>query len=355
MSSKTLQHKNTTETRGKRYNYVCNDFMYARCKRTVCKFEHDLSVCSTFWITGQCTKNECTNRHVRKDFSKTQTVDPGQDLNNKNVPKKNVNKDKDNVNSNTSKKDHDINKNVPKKSRNKDKYNNRRKKNTCVFEPMTKPVDARIVVDVNSSKCGVDLSSRDILLVPNLFRDFKPNELYTLLQNEITTYKQTSDRDDVLKLWHGNENVAGTHLIMNDRTGWKQQCPTFTMVIERIRSFFDMDIKSTRLNWYQDTSHWKPFHFDASAVKPDKAAVQNFTVAVSFGATRSCAFERDDTNRTVISFPVGDGEMYCFAQDTNCMWRHGVLQETPVKNVGRISVICWGYINNILDVNTQSH
>ena len=41
------------------------------------------------------------------------------------------------------------------------------------------------------------------------------------------------------------------------------------------------------------------------------------------------------------------GEIYCFAQNTNCTWRHGVLQENPIKKTGRISIICWGFVENI--------
>jgi hypothetical protein len=41
-----------------------------------------------------------------------------------------------------------------------------------------------------------------------------------------------------------------------------------------------MDIKATRFNWYRNSDHWKPFHHDAAAVKPEKALTQNFTVAV---------------------------------------------------------------------------
>ena len=34
--------------------------------------------------------------------------------------------------------------------------------------------------------------------------------------------------------------------------------------------FCRMDVQATRLNWYRDSSEWKPFHHDAAAMKPDK-------------------------------------------------------------------------------------
>ena len=54
-------------------------------------------------------------------------------------------------------------------------------------------------------------------------------------------------------------------------------------------------LQATRLNWYRDSTEWKPFHHDAAAVKPDKAKTQNFTVAVSFGMERDAAFEHAQT------------------------------------------------------------
>ena len=82
---------------------------------------------------------------------------------------------------------------------------------------------------------------------------------------------------------------------------------------------------ATRLNWYRDSSEWKPFHHDAAAIKPDKAKTQNLTVAVSFGAERDAAFEHATTKST-ISMPQPNGAIYVFAKDVNVIWRHGILQ-----------------------------
>ena len=64
--------------------------------------------------------------------------------------------------------------------------------------------------------------------------------------------------------------------------------------------FLSSFVQATRLNWYRDSTEWKPFHHDAAAVKPDKAKTQNFTVAVSFGMERDAAFEHAQT-KTVSS------------------------------------------------------
>ena len=44
--------------------------------------------------------------------------------------------------------------------------------------------------------------------------------------------------EQLWKSWHGD-----SHLIADDKRRWKELCPTFTQVVEKIRDYFDMDIK----------------------------------------------------------------------------------------------------------------
>jgi len=266
---------------------ICKHFMLNKCNKDDCKFVHDKDVCFHYWKFKNCKfGNECKKKHILH----------------------------------------------------KDKYN--KKKNTENFNPMTKPIDARIILDLGDKnvKMSSKLTERDILLVPNLFNDFKENEIYNLLKNEL----QKIPNDQLFKLWHGD-----THYIADDSKRWKNEIPTFNLVINRIKQFFNMDVKATRLNLYQDTSQWKPFHFDAAAVKPDKADKQNFTIGVSFGICRDAAFERDTPDKTVISFPIKDGQIYAFSKQTNILWRHGILQELPKIDSERISIICWGWVDGM--------
>ena len=87
------------------------------------------------------------------------------------------------------------------------------------------------------------------------------------------------------------------------------------------------------------------FHHDAAAVDAKKADRQNFTVAVSFGATREAAFEHAKSKCTV-SFPQPDGCIYCFSKDTNIEWRHGILPGKEGEQ-GRISIILWGWVEGM--------
>ena len=235
-----------------------------------------------------------------------------------------------------------LQKDIKQQKKNKDKYNKNKPvrgtkiRNTETFEPMERPVDMRVVVDTGVKKSSIDkIATRDVVFASSAFSDFGKGELYAKLAQEVE-----SCGEDILKLWHGN-----THYIADDHTEWKTKAPTFKVVLDRIAEFFDMDIQATRLNWYKDTSQWKPFHHDAAAIKEDKARVQNFTVAVSFGATREAAFEHAQS-KTVVSIPQPDGAIYAFAKDANVLWRHGILKDNQPRDEGRISVIAWGQIKN---------
>jgi hypothetical protein len=268
----------------------CNDYINKKCNRDNCKFTHDENICSHFWNFNNCKFNEkCRYKHI--------------------------------VNS--------------KPQKNKKKH----VKNTETFKPINKnDVDMRLIIHDTYNKTHFDeqLTSKDVIIINNLFSDYAPLEIYTNLVNEIETCG--IHEDSLLKPWHGD-----SHLIADDKLEWKNNCPTFNMIIERVKLYFNMDVKATRFNWYKDTSQWKPFHFDQSFY--DDNHPQNFTVAISFGITREASFERDTKDKTKISIPISDGQCYAFCKKTNNLWRHGILQEPVIKQEGRISIICWSAIS----------
>jgi hypothetical protein len=280
-------------------NY-CKNFLRGDCKyNNDCKFEHDKEVCLHFYVYNKCKYGEkCKKKHPQNEVKTVKRV-----------------------------------------------------KNTECFEPKKDPVDLRVVVDLRSGSDQElinlpELTSRDILLSPKLFDDFKEYEIYNKLVNEIENC--CIGEKELLKMWHGNDKIKGTHLIADDHLKWKQFCPTFEMVIERLKESFKMDVKATRLNWYREHDHWKPFHFDKSSIDPSVKNTQNFTVAVSFGCTKDAAFEHAKS-KTVISMPQPDSTVYSFTNDTNVIWRHGILQDTN-QQLGRISIIAWGWIENVKNI-----
>jgi hypothetical protein len=392
---------------------VCKDYMNGMCKREFCKYIHDPYLCKRYWRTNNCKyDNFCRKNHYvshklynifvqdsmneyinNKDDNKFETnlIKNDNEFENRFINNERpTNKYKSRMNEmnklielisdgNTDmgiiKKcmklkeilnefefkqiEEILDKKIIEKGRlyqnNKinDKIEIRKKiKNTETFVPMTKLIDMRVIYDLGcyQDKLTKELSTRDLLLVPNLFRDFEEYEIYNRLIDELKNCGIPEDK--VIIPWHGNNVIKGTHMIASDWEKWKRNAPTFNIVISRIREFFDMNIKATRLNWYQNTEQWKAFHFDAAKINPEKAKIQNFTVSVSFGRTRNCAFEKDDNSKNVISFPIGDGEMYCFTRETNELWRHGVLQELPKVEEGRISIVAWGWLDDVMELNS---
>jgi len=220
--------------------------------------------------------------------------------------------------------------------------------NTESFDPSYNPPDMRIITG-NRDGLSMELTSRDVVIVPEYFNE---PDTYDQLLREI----EECGMENLWKLWHGDSHlIADDKLQRPDGTHFKDHCPTFTKVIDGIRKYFNMDVKATRFNWYRDNAEWKPYHHDASAVDPRKAKIQNFTVGVSFGATREIAFEdaiEGKGHRRVISVPLTNGTMYAFSRDINENWRHGVPPvRGEIKNErGRISVIAWGSVPQIADV-----
>ena len=306
---------------------VCKDYMLARhphkknkgCTRNNCKYIHDENLCY-FFYKGECSKgDDCKFNHYVDDNL--------------------IN----NFNTNT----------ICKKNNTKNTGYNKHPKNTESFEPDYTPPDMRILYDCSTEKCRLSIQTQDVIIAPNLFCDEDNYTIYNKLIDEMNNCG--IDNDKLWKLWHGD-----THLIADDHLHWSSKTvftphgtinnvPTFHMIIDKISKFFNMDIKATRFNFYRDNNDWKPFHHDAAAVKPDKAKTQNFTVGVSFGFNRDIAFEdalNESGKRRVISIPLPNGSTYCFTRDININWKHGVL---PIKNkynseLGRISIIAWGYI-----------
>jgi len=243
----------------------------------------------------------------------------------------------------------------------------RKMRNTESFTPSSRTPDLRLVYGSGKNIFYPrEHTTRDLILVPDLFCEPDDFTLYHQLLKELKDTKI-----DVWKPWHGD-----SHQIADDHMQWKESCPTFSTIVEKIKNYFGMEVKATRFNWYRDFSEWKPFHHDAAAIKKNKAATQNFTVAVSFGAERECAFQHSSVHTkktprdaTVISVPLPNGTIYAFNKDVNIQWKHGILQKSseyeivdegqitnpivdaapivdadPIVDEGRISIILWGWV-----------
>ena len=221
-----------------------------------------------------------------------------------------------------------------------DHSKDQKKKNTENFKPSHDPSELRVMFSSGVRQYPRPILTRDVIFVPDMFTtDMSDLSIYNKLHDELQNSGLTPHQ--IWSSWHGD-----SHLIANDRVEWSKHCPTFHMVLDKIRDYFQMDIAATRLNWYRDSSEWKPFHHDAAAIKEDKAQQSNLTVAISFGLEREAAFEHAAT-KTIVSMPAPNGSAYVFARDINVIWRHGILQMNPENKVdqGRISIIAWGWVD----------
>lgn len=282
---------------------ICRDFMKQTCQRKDCRFIHDKTLCRNWYKNKKCDRVECKfNHNVNPALIKLQ---------------------KDG-----------------KQGKNKHKA-----RNTTDFKPNHNKADMRVVLvpPKMKDKYTKRIFPKDVILSNHLFGDYDDMTIYNKLIDEIQNFENNSgDKVDVLKLWHGD-----SHMIADDKKGWKNNAPTFEYVINTIKNYFNMDIKATRFNWYRNAEEWKPFHHDAAAVDPKKAEKQNFTVGISFGTTRDIAFQENNTSK-MVTLPMMNGQTYSFCRDINIEWKHGVPQIHPDNTIeepkGRISIIAWGYV-----------
>jgi hypothetical protein len=267
-------------------NKICKFFLKNNCdKGNTCKFVHDKDICCNYFFDGKCK---------RKDNCKFK---------------------------------HDIT--ITKKH-----Y-----KNTENFNPSFELPDMNIIVgNSNNETYKNKLGDRDVIIVPEFIKEENSGEIYNKLLKEIEDFG--INEKELWKLWHGD-----THLIADDNMSWKGKTPTFNFIIEKISLYFNIDVKSTRLNLYKNSNDWKPYHHDAAAFKDNIAKIQNFTIGVSFGATRSISFEHAKS-KNIVAIPLENSSAYGFGKDVNIIWKHGIPQIEKDKefNEGRISIIVWGML-----------
>jgi hypothetical protein len=284
-----------------------------------------------FFLSGNCRHGDkCKFLHLTNDNNQNNTQYGN---NNK---KNNNNIHNNNTNNNNIHNNNTNNNNTQEKNR-----NNKRKhpKNTESFKPSFKNPDMWIkFADTSKETYENPVHVNDVIIAPKLFED---PELYNKLLKELVDSGMLEK--GLWKSWHGD-----THFIADDDLSWKDKCPTFMYVLDKLKKYFSIDIKSTRLNWYKDTNDWKPFHHDAAAIKPHIAKIQNTTIGISFGCTRDASFENSKT-RTIISIPQEHGMAYTFSKNVNIEWKHGIpkVKEEEFKDEGRISIIAWGYVPQI--------
>lgn len=281
--------------------------MKKACGRENCRFIHDPKLCDRFFNFGTCKFHvHCRKHHYVTDNRMGQTQNRVQ----------------------IEKKGNIIENGTQNGVQNKE----RRGDDLYLY-------DMRLVLDTGSDKLSKKITERDVVLVPNLFKDFAPNDLRDQVLYEVENCGIS--KKDLFKLWHSD-----SHHLVDDKLPWKEKVPTFGKIIDIMKEFFNVRVEATRLNYYENSKSFKYYHTDAAAFRPDKAKKQNFTICLHLGAPRTVAF-RNIKTRTITSIPLEDGQIYCFSKQVNVEFEHAVLKEQKPSDECRLSIVIWGWLNNM--------
>jgi hypothetical protein len=98
-------------------------------------------------------------------------------------------------------------------------------------------------------------------------------------------------------------------------------------------------VYATRLNFYPDSTAWKPFHHDSHAYATGKDQREDFTMGASFGASRALVFKTVQSEQQ-FSFPQNNGDVFAFDSRVNKQFQHGVPKVSG-KSGPRFSIIAW--------------
>ena len=102
---------------------------------------------------------------------------------------------------------------IPKKLPKSDTFEDRKRRNTICFEPDYSPSDLRVQTGYGIWKrFAYPIQENDVLLIPALFLD-----VFKDLSNSYNELMEEMIYDD-FKAWHGNNDLDGTHWIMDDKS-----------------------------------------------------------------------------------------------------------------------------------------
>jgi len=193
----------------------------------------------------------------------------------------------------------------------------------------------RVITVPTSIRYAEPVKHDDIIIVPEFFCAEDDWDTYYALIKEMRQSQANGDRKAEWISWH-----EGAHLLSQNPAG----SPTYNKVLERMCQYFKAaeGNRGTRFNWYRDGSDWKPFHHDSAAFNEQRAANQNCTIGISFGASRELAFRHAKTGE-LLYVPQKNGMLFYFGRDANIIWQHGInaLPDEDRDGKGRISIILW--------------
>jgi len=165
------------------------------------------------------------------------------------------------------------------------------------------------------------------IYIPSFFGDHDDKTIFNNLKKEIDLNQMVS--------WSKHQKYENP-----------QFSKTFNEIIDKMAKHFNVKVLQTRMNYYKDTTAFKPMHKDSHAYYTDENGdrlKENFTMGASFGFSRELSFLHDETKIT-FNFPQKNNDFFGFNDKVNDKFMHGVpkMNVGVVDNSERISIIAWG-------------
>lgn len=118
--------------------------------------------------------------------------------------------------------------------------------------------------------------------------------------------------------------------------------PTFTAIVARLLTIFDLSMVDCWINVYRDGGESKSWHFDNYQ---DRSPEPTVTIGLSLGGSRDLAFEyapRGVPTGQQFFVHQKNGDVFAFDETFNRNFRHAIpAARSPEKTGLRVSVIIW--------------
>jgi hypothetical protein len=183
---------------------------------------------------------------------------------------------------------------------------------------------------INMADDYKEIIKNGCIYIPSFFGNFEDRTIFDNLKKEIDLNQMVN--------WSKHQKYENP-----------QFSKTFNDIIDKMAKHFDVKVLQTRMNYYKDTTTFKPMHKDSHAYYTDENGIrlkENFTMGASFGFTRELSFLHDET-KISFNFPQKNNDFFGFNDKINDKFMHGVpkMNTGIVTNSDRISIIAWGIKN----------
>ena len=209
--------------------------------------------------------------------------------------------------------------------------------NSIKFRPRTNTARlfAKSMIQSNpqnqfNSELNKDLScllNGNCVYIQRFFGHSHDLTLFNALRSELQSVQFLNFRNhnDALLMLHEKEN--------------RNISKTFTMIVDKLAEYFNIEINNALLNLYKDGNDYKPFHSDKYNVGTD------ITIGLSLGFKRELHFLHSLTKER-FCIPQRNNDVFAFTKKINDTFKHSVPKILNKKCGPRYSLIVWGKQRN---------